>query len=97
MYDLRNDAVSADFVIKVKMIQRRSLLDGYAGAVIVAAFPTDSVVPAPPATTTPSLSILRTDRSHWETICFPGTAIRFHPCSRFSREQVVRHLLLVLQ
>jgi hypothetical protein len=69
MYDLRNDDVPGDSVIKIKMLQTDGLLlsvcalppcvnfggsppDGLASAVIVAAFP--SVVPAPPATTTPS-------------------------------------------
>jgi hypothetical protein len=112
MYDLRNDAVPGDSLIKVKMLQTDrlslsvcalppcvifggSLLDRFAGAVIVVAFP--SVVPAPPATTTPSrcpydaqiVPIGRRYTSH--------TTIHFHPCCRFSREQVVHHLLLVLQ
>src|SRR6266849_7012847 len=47
-----------------------SLLDGHAWAVIVTDFPSATCDDH-----SESLSILRTDRSRWATLYFPGTAV----------------------
>jgi hypothetical protein len=112
MYDLRNDSVPGDSLIKVKMLQTDrlslsvcalppcvifggSLIDGLAGARHCRGFSQRRA--SATGDKYESLSMRCTDRPHWETLYFPGTAIRFHPCCRFSRKQVVHHLLLVLQ
>ena len=96
MYGLSNDAVPGDSVIKerttakVRTRARGQCTHGQQQRLSRRASATSDDYSEP-------LSILCTDHSYWETLCFPGTAIRFHPCCRFSREQMVHHRLLVLR